>query len=277
MSLGAVLEKELDTVSKSFERTFSLLGDKVRPSKRDEFYRKGRSARAALKQNERIVTELQEDNPTGSLIKDAPPLRESVESLIIPLQEELDAEEERTVRTLRNKSESFDRKLELLRTNSQENRVKILNFLSQKGSAAALDLLFKIKSKSHFKTTEVREAVRRAEKGIIKREFKDLLAFFEFSPEQLSEVIEATIDKCSKVTSPQLKRAFNAERPLQVTKALRQIKAALEDFFEQPRIEEWFNTPLKAFDRMTPREALLKGLTFPILYLTKRFDEGIHY
>jgi hypothetical protein len=79
------------------------------------------------------------------------------------------------------------------------------------------------------------------------------------------------------VTSPYLRKAFNAEHPTQVIERLREIKQTLEDLFDPPRIEHWLSTPLKTFDGKSPREALLEGQTFPILHLLKRFDEGPHY
>jgi len=149
--------------------------------------------------------------------------------------------------------------------------------MSQKGQSEDLDLLFKVKAKPHFSSPEALQALEVAEQGLIKRECKELLDFFNLSPDQFAQVIKATIEKCRAVTSPYLKKAFNAEQSMQVIKCLHEIKQTLEDLFESPRIERWLSTPLETFDGNTPREALLEGLAFPILHLLKRFDEGPHY
>lgn len=178
---------------------------------------------------------------------------------------------------LRAKIEAVWRELELLHPSSEEDFIKSAWWMSQQGQIKHLDLLFKVKVNLPFSSTEVLRVVNESEQKIVERECGKLLDFFSLKPAQLVRGIEATIEKCRTVTSPYLKKAFNAERPTQVIVRLREAKRILEDLFEPPRIEQWLNSPLALFDGQSPREALLLGYTFPLLHLLKRFDEGPHY
>ncbi|HEX8652430.1 MAG TPA: hypothetical protein VF708_16570 [Pyrinomonadaceae bacterium] len=179
--------------------------------------------------------------------------------------------------TLNKRVEALWRQLEVLSPDSEQAFKASLWWMSQQGQGENLDLLFKVKAKPSYSSPETMAALSTAEQGIIKREYKDIQAFFNLSPIQLRQVIEATIEKCRTVTSPHLRRAFNAKRPTHVIRWLREIKKNLEDSFEPPRIRQWLKTPLELFDEKSPREALLEGHTFPLLHLIERFHEGPHY
>jgi hypothetical protein len=173
--------------------------------------------------------------------------------------------------------EALLRQLEVLNPTDEQEFVAGLWWMSQRGRSVDLDQLFKVRATPPYSSRGAVRALGVAEQGIIKRECKELLAFFDLSPAQLARVIKATIEKCRAVTSPYLKKAYNAERPTQVIRRLREIKQSLRDLFEPARIKRWLETPLESFDGKTPRQALLDGQTFPILHLLKRFDEGPHY
>lgn len=276
MSTAAVMQKDLDTVSKEFEATVSSLGLKVARGKRAQFRIEKNEAREALDQNRRIINSLKEAEPSAPPDVQAQPLSNNIDRMIIPLPG-LDEKRRKKLKALRYKSERLYRRLQLLRPTSEAEFMASLFWMSQKGESRDLDILFKIKTQPVVRLHNASYLLSLAVQEIIKREFEGLRAFFEFSPAQISRVVEATLDKCRRVASLHLKKVFNSETPAQVLARLKELKKTLEDLFEPPRIRQWLETPLKMLDGKSPREGLLEGHTFPILHLLKRFDEGPHY
>jgi|GEM_PF-5488368 len=179
--------------------------------------------------------------------------------------------------SLNRNIEGLLRKLELLHPHSRQAFQATLWWFSQQGKSMDLDLLFGIRNKPPLALNELSKVIDKAEQGIVAREKKELLSFYQMTPQQLLSTIQKTIRNCRAVSSPYLKRAFKAEVPTQVIKHLEGIRRTLQVSLGPERAREWLNSPLELFDGKTARFALLAGETLPLLHLIKRFDEAPHY
>jgi hypothetical protein len=180
-------------------------------------------------------------------------------------------------RDLHRKIEVQLRRLEILNSPNEQAYIASLWWISQQGTDSELDMLFKTREDPPYTSPEAISALAAAPLGIIKREEKDLLDFFYFSPEEVLRVIESTLKKSRAVSSPFLKKVSVATRPSQVISLLRKIRHILRSAFESERISCWLSAPLEVFDAKSPRDALLEGKTFQVLHLLERMDDNPHY
>jgi hypothetical protein len=272
MGAGAAVKQEIDEVTETLEETVAEMEDEIAPDEQGRLSEETKEAVEALKLQREVAASL-EDNEGKSTepIRNVPPATIHIEKLALISRSDWKRSK---LKSIRNDSERIYRKLHLLRAESLEDFIATIHWFSQQGGQKDLDLVYK--ARAHASADTVVE-LHRAEQLIIKRTLKELPGFFNFTPCEVARVNEATIAKSKTVTSPYLRKVVTAERPTQVISQLNKIKAFLQSRFDQQRISRWLSTPLEVFGGKSPRDALLEGQTFQVLYLLERMDESPHY
>ena len=259
MSTAAVMERELDVVSKALRETLSRLEDKVPSGRREEFDAEKSGALFALEESKKIIAAIKSESISIKRITDAPLLFDHINKLGSAPHANLSGDEKRLLLSARNESERFDRKRQLLRPSSEEEILQTLWWISQQGRNQDLDLLHFMKN-SNPPRDKILKTLAWAEQEIIRRHDKEILKFFRFDSAQIMNLIRARI-KQSQESAFLDQVAPNSDSPMQVIKQIEQIKHLLERLLLPHEIERWLTTGTERFGGKNPREMLLEGCT----------------
>jgi hypothetical protein len=267
----AGIEEELDTVAQKVRDAVLRLEKVVPTNKKDEFELKKTEAFTAIKRNQRIISSLKELR-TSSPVAEVSVLSDHINKLGPPLYDEVSGLDRQLLLSLRNETEQFDRRVQLLIPTSKNSFLQGLWWMSQRGSNLDLDVLVNVKHSSPFAKGAALQMLRQAQKEITVRNNKEILDFFGFDAAELLTIIEATLRQplASDAHARNAPEEFALKQPSQIIDALEVIRDGLKGFIDALLMRKWLDELLAAFGGRTARELLFDGYAAPILLrLTK--------
>jgi len=149
--------------------------------------------------------------------------------------------------------------------------IKSIWWYGERGRLEDLDLLNEKKTKAD---EEIKIVCRQSQQKIIERCLKELLEFFELNPAEFLKSVKNTIAECESVEYPDFKKLFDAKNPSRVIEVYKEIKDILKNSYNSEDVKEWLNAPNRIFEGYTPRESLIKGKTFQVLYFLRKLQWG---
>lgn len=268
MSTAAVMENELEVVSEKVRMAVSRLEQSVPANRRSEFDSERQGVIAALEQSKKLIEAVKTEKTPLAQLVESPSLFDRVNKLGSASYTTLSDADKKLLLATRNESERFDRTKQLIRATSEDEFLKALWWLSQRGRSQDLDLLELLRV-SHRTTGLILSTLIWVEQEILAREERELLDFFMIDPKQLLESINAAIQASA---GNQYHNQTKFKSTVHASTAIRKLRETQQLLGRSMRVnetEKWLATPQVRIGRKTPRDLLLSGEVQRVLELLK--------
>jgi hypothetical protein len=147
---------------------------------------------------------------------------------------------------------------------------KCIWWFGEKGKLEDLEILYEKGPKIREEGIAIK--ILQSEQKIVDRDLKDLLEFFNLNSEEFLQSIENTIVECESVEHPDFKKLFDAKGPNRVIEVYFEIRDILKTSYSLEDVNVWLNVPNKIFEGNTPKEYLIKGKVFQVLYFLIKME-----